>query len=500
MKATLEPDRAAGWTTSRPSRSRDGRRRAWRDARAATASMTSGARERRTTGALAGSGRRADDRPSRSAGSSRSASSARPAAGSTSAWRAAGSSASAAAPATASTMAGSARRGFTAGRPTPAADRLTHAADPARRPPRARDLGRGDGPDRRALEGRDRALRAGIARLLQLRPAVPRGVLHARARRARPASAPRTSTATPGCAPRPRRSPLIESFGTDGAPGSLHRLRRHRRDLPGRPQHGLDPDGALGARPRPARRPDRRRSSSSSTRAGRRPPSAPTSTSRRDPGTNLPLLNGLLRIILERGWIDSDFIRDHTVDFETLVSSTEPWTPDARGARHRRPARRSLEAAAEILGHLADARVDVPPGRLPVAPGHRQRRPGEQPAPDPRPDRQARLDRLPDERPAHRPEHARMRRQRRVHRLPQLEQPRPRRRRRRRSGTSSRRSCRPGRRRPTRCRSSSSPRRARSGSSGSSRTNPAVSLPGARPDPPDPREGETCSSSSRTRS
>jgi anaerobic selenocysteine-containing dehydrogenase len=47
------------------------------------------------------------------------------------------------------------------------------------------------------------------------------------------------------------------------------------------------------------------------------------------PGTNLALLNGLLRIIIQKGWIDSDFIRDHTVDFETLVTHTDPWTPEA---------------------------------------------------------------------------------------------------------------------------------------------------------------------------
>ena len=50
------------------------------------------------------------------------------------------------------------------------------------------------------------------------------------------------------------------------------------------------------------------------------------------PGTNLPLLNGLLRILIERGWIDSGFIRDHTVDFETLVARPSAGRPTS-GAR-----------------------------------------------------------------------------------------------------------------------------------------------------------------------
>ncbi|MFL5779493.1 MAG: molybdopterin oxidoreductase family protein [Chloroflexota bacterium] len=67
------------------------------------------------------------------------------------------------------------------------------------------------------------------------------------------------------------------------------------------------------------------------------------------PGTNLPLLNGLLRIVIERGWIDSAFIAAHTINFEHLVTTTDPWTPERVEAVTRVPVK-SLEAAAEIVG------------------------------------------------------------------------------------------------------------------------------------------------------
>jgi anaerobic selenocysteine-containing dehydrogenase len=141
---------------------------------------------------------------------------------------------------------------------------------------------------------------------------------------------------------------LIESFGTDGAPGSYadfdvtdavflvgHNMASTQTVLWSRVLDRL-------AGPRPPRLivVDPR-----STMAARRADVhlAPK------PGTNLPLLNGLLRIIIEKGWIDSDFIRDHTVDFETLVETTSPWTPGAVAGVTNVPVIR-LEAAAEILG------------------------------------------------------------------------------------------------------------------------------------------------------
>jgi anaerobic selenocysteine-containing dehydrogenase len=141
---------------------------------------------------------------------------------------------------------------------------------------------------------------------------------------------------------------LIESFGTDGAPGSYadfdvtdaiflvgHNMASTQTVLWSRVLDRLD-----GSRPPRLIVVDPR-----ATMAARR---AEVHLAPR-PGTNLPLLNGLLRIIIEKGWIDSGFIRDHTVDFETLVESTSPWTPAAVEGVTNIPAAK-LEAAAEILG------------------------------------------------------------------------------------------------------------------------------------------------------
>src|SRR3954451_15000074 len=141
---------------------------------------------------------------------------------------------------------------------------------------------------------------------------------------------------------------LMESFGTDGAPGSFtdfdltdaifmvgHNMPSTQTVLWARVLDRLD-----GPNPPKLVVVDPRR-----TQAARR---ADVHLAPR-PGTNLPLLNGILRVLIERGWIDSDFIRDHTVDVETLVSATEPWTPSRVEAVTGVPASK-LEAAAEILG------------------------------------------------------------------------------------------------------------------------------------------------------
>jgi ferredoxin-nitrate reductase len=141
---------------------------------------------------------------------------------------------------------------------------------------------------------------------------------------------------------------LIESFGTDGAPGSYtdfdltdaifmvgHNMPSTQTVLWARVLDRLD-----GPRPPKLVVVDPRR-----TQAARR---ADVHLAPR-PGTNLPLMNGILRVLIERGWIDSDFIRDHTVDFESLVEATSPWTPERVEAVTGVPAGRLL-AAAEILG------------------------------------------------------------------------------------------------------------------------------------------------------
>lgn len=141
---------------------------------------------------------------------------------------------------------------------------------------------------------------------------------------------------------------LIESFGTDGAPGSLsdfdvtdaiflvgHNMASTQTVLWSRVLDRLDgpsPPRLVVVDPR-------------QTMAAKR---ADVHLAPR-PGTNLALLNGLLRILIEKGWTDPAFIRDHTVDIETLVHHTDPWTPARVQAVTGIPPA-ILQAAAEILG------------------------------------------------------------------------------------------------------------------------------------------------------
>lgn len=47
------------------------------------------------------------------------------------------------------------------------------------------------------------------------------------------------------------------------------------------------------------------------------------------PGTNLALMNALVREILVNGWLDPDYVQAHTVGFDELKATVEPWTADA---------------------------------------------------------------------------------------------------------------------------------------------------------------------------
>lgn len=66
-------------------------------------------------------------------------------------------------------------------------------------------------------------------------------------------------------------------------------------------------------------------------------------------GTNIPVMNGLLNLIIEAGQIDREFIKAHTVGFENLKAVVSKWTPDRVEQVAGVPAEQ-LRAAAEILG------------------------------------------------------------------------------------------------------------------------------------------------------
>ncbi|HEY9617958.1 MAG TPA: molybdopterin-dependent oxidoreductase [Microcoleaceae cyanobacterium] len=66
-------------------------------------------------------------------------------------------------------------------------------------------------------------------------------------------------------------------------------------------------------------------------------------------GTNIPVLNGLLNLIIEAGHIDRAYIDAHTVGFEVLQQTVRQWPPERVEQVANVPAAK-LRAAAEILG------------------------------------------------------------------------------------------------------------------------------------------------------
>jgi ferredoxin-nitrate reductase len=66
-------------------------------------------------------------------------------------------------------------------------------------------------------------------------------------------------------------------------------------------------------------------------------------------GTNVPLLNGLLHLLIAGGHIDHDYIQRHTMGFEQLQQTVAKW-PAERVEQVTGVPTRQLQAAGEILG------------------------------------------------------------------------------------------------------------------------------------------------------
>lgn len=66
-------------------------------------------------------------------------------------------------------------------------------------------------------------------------------------------------------------------------------------------------------------------------------------------GTNIPVLNGLLHLVIENGKIDTNFIKNHTVGYEELKKVVSPWTPELVENVAGIPAG-ELRKAAKIIG------------------------------------------------------------------------------------------------------------------------------------------------------
>lgn len=122
------------------------------------------------------------------------------------------------------------------------------------------------------------------------------------------------------------------------------------------------------------------------------------------PGTNLALMNGLLRELITRGWVDHDYVTAHTRRLRRAGCHRGAVYPGAGGRDlPDRPGRAA--ACGRGVRHVRSGVVHRVAGFLPITPGHRGVLSGQQPAPVARADRETGLRRPADERAAHRSEH-----------------------------------------------------------------------------------------------
>ena len=74
------------------------------------------------------------------------------------------------------------------------------------------------------------------------------------------------------------------------------------------------------------------------------------------PGTDAALANGLLHLVVRRGWVDEEYVATRTAGFETVREAVTGYWPD-RVERITGVPARDLEAVAELLGTAATAMV-----------------------------------------------------------------------------------------------------------------------------------------------
>ena len=67
------------------------------------------------------------------------------------------------------------------------------------------------------------------------------------------------------------------------------------------------------------------------------------------PGTNVPVLNGLINLIIQQGAIDQTYIERHTVGFDQLKETVSAYAPERVEEISGVPAR-DLIAAGQVLG------------------------------------------------------------------------------------------------------------------------------------------------------
>jgi anaerobic selenocysteine-containing dehydrogenase len=67
------------------------------------------------------------------------------------------------------------------------------------------------------------------------------------------------------------------------------------------------------------------------------------------PATNQALMNALVREVIVRGWVDSEYVAAHTIGFDDLAATVEPYTPEHAARICDVPAE-DIRRAAEIFG------------------------------------------------------------------------------------------------------------------------------------------------------
>jgi formate dehydrogenase major subunit/formate dehydrogenase alpha subunit len=72
---------------------------------------------------------------------------------------------------------------------------------------------------------------------------------------------------------------------------------------------------------------------------------------RQRPGTDIPLINGLMHIILEKGWEDKEFIENRTEGFEEFKAVIDKYTPELVSEITRIPVAKLYEAAEILATH-----------------------------------------------------------------------------------------------------------------------------------------------------
>jgi assimilatory nitrate reductase catalytic subunit len=67
------------------------------------------------------------------------------------------------------------------------------------------------------------------------------------------------------------------------------------------------------------------------------------------PGRDVALFNGVLHLMIENGWLDHEFIANHTVGFDKVAEHVRSWTP-RRTAEVTGVAEHAIRKAAELWG------------------------------------------------------------------------------------------------------------------------------------------------------